>query len=156
MELTSAALRDGEPIPLRYTKDGENLSPPLRWSGLPEGARELVLFCENITPETQEPFVQWLVYGIGADARELPEGYQHKAAPEEPLALRQGRNDIGNVGYDGPLGSVGKTVRYRFRLLAVDRELGLAPGEDKQSVGAAISRHVLDEAALTVVHERQA
>lgn len=155
MELTSAVLREDEPIPLRYTKDGDNLSPPLRWSDLPDGARELVLLCENITPETQEPFVQWLVYGIGADARELPEGFKHKAAPDAPLALRQGRNDIGNVGYDGPLGSVGKTVRYRFRLLAVDRELGLEPGEDKQGVSAALAGHVLGEAALTVVHERQ-
>jgi phosphatidylethanolamine-binding protein (PEBP) family uncharacterized protein len=114
MQLTSEVLGEARPIPLRYTKDGENLSPPLRWSGVPDDTRELVLLCENITPQTQEPFV-----------------------------------------HDGPLGSIGKTVRYRFRLLAVDRELGLEPGADERGVSAALAGHVLDEAALTVVDERQ-
>jgi phosphatidylethanolamine-binding protein (PEBP) family uncharacterized protein len=70
-------------------------------------------------------------------------------------AARRRGELIGEVGYDGALKSVGKTVRYRFRLPAVDRELGLAPGEDKRGVRAALAGHVLGEAALTVVHERQ-
>ena len=90
MRLTSDALKDGQ-IPVRYSKDGNNASPPLAWSDLPSETKELALLFENITPQTQEPFVQWLVYGIPADVDGLPEGYQHKRAPKEPLDVLQGR-----------------------------------------------------------------
>jgi len=61
MRLTSDAVADGQRIPVRYTKDGGNRSPPLRWSGVPKTTRELALLFENVTPQTQEPFLQWLV-----------------------------------------------------------------------------------------------
>jgi phosphatidylethanolamine-binding protein (PEBP) family uncharacterized protein len=67
MQLTSSAFDDGEQLPIRYTKDGDNLSPPLAWTDLPKSTRELVLFFENVTPRTKEPFLQWLLYGIPAD-----------------------------------------------------------------------------------------
>jgi len=93
--------------------------------------------------------------GIPAELDGLPEGFKHKAEPKEPAPLRQGRNAIGNVGYDGPLGSVGKTVRYRFRLCALDRALDLPPGEDQAAVAKAMAGHVIDDAELTVTHERR-
>jgi Raf kinase inhibitor-like YbhB/YbcL family protein len=133
MELTSNAFEDGQQIPIQYTKDGDNVSPPLRWSDLPKGTKELVLRFENITPQTEEPFVHWLVYGIAPEVDGLPEGFKHKAEPEEPVALCQGTNAIGNVGYDGPLGTFGKTIRYRFTLCALDRRLDLPPGEGKET-----------------------
>ena len=110
MKLTSDALTDGQ-IPVRYSKDADNVSPPLAWSDLPGGTEELALLFENITPETQEPFVQWLVYGIPADAGGLPEGYQHKRDPKEPVDVLQGHNSLDNVGYDGPLGTLNRTIR---------------------------------------------
>jgi Raf kinase inhibitor-like YbhB/YbcL family protein len=155
MKLMSNAFKDGQQIPIQYTKDGDNVSPPLRWSDLPKGAQELVLLFENITPQTEEPFVHWMVYGIPPALDGLPEGFKHKAEPEEPVELRQGTNAIGNVGYDGPLGTVGKTIRYRFTLRALDRRLDLPPGESKQTVARKMSGHVLDEAQLLVVHERK-
>jgi phosphatidylethanolamine-binding protein (PEBP) family uncharacterized protein len=97
MELTSEALRNGE-IPVRYSKDGENISPPLSWSDLPPGTRELALLFGNTTPKTQEAFVQWLVYKIPPDACSLPEGNRHKADPKEPVDVLQGQNSLGNVG----------------------------------------------------------
>jgi hypothetical protein len=155
MRLTSEAFEDGQQIPIRYTKDGENVSPPLGWSELPKGTEELVLLFENVTPGSQEPFVQWLVYGIRPEVEGLPEGFRHKAEPGEPVALRQGTNAIGNVGYDGPLGTVGRTIRYRFTLRALNRRLDLPPGADKETVVRQMSGHILDEAHLTVVHERK-
>jgi hypothetical protein len=83
MRLTSDVLKDGQ-IPVRYSKDGDNVSPPLAWSDLPANTVELALLFENITPQTKEPFVQWLVYKIPADTSGLPEGYQHKRDPKEP------------------------------------------------------------------------
>jgi Raf kinase inhibitor-like YbhB/YbcL family protein len=154
MELKSAALRNGE-IPVRYSKDGQNISPPLAWSGLPAGTRELALLFENITPQTEEPFVQWLVYRIPPDAGGLPEGYRHKRDPKEPVDVLQGQNSLGNVGYDGPLGTLNRTIRYRFRLFALDAPLDLPPGEDKKAVLQAMENHVLDQADLVVTYERQ-
>jgi Raf kinase inhibitor-like YbhB/YbcL family protein len=155
MQLMSNAFKDGQQIPIQYTKDGDNVSPPLRWSDLPKGTEELVLLFENITPQTQEPFVHWLVYGIRPEVDGLPEGFKHKAEPEEPVALCQGRNAIGNVGYDGPLGTLGKTIRYRFTLCALDRRLDLPPGEGKETVARKMSDHLLDQAQLVVIHERK-
>jgi Raf kinase inhibitor-like YbhB/YbcL family protein len=155
MQLISNAFKDGQQIPIQYTKDGDNVSPPLRWSDVPERAQELVLLLENITPQTQEPFVHWLLYGISPELDGLPKGFKHKAEPEEPVALCQGKNAIGNVGYDGPLGTVGRTIRYRFTLCALDRPLDLPPGVDKETVAKKMPGHVLDEAQLIVVHERK-
>lgn len=154
MRLFSEALHDEEPIPLAYTKDGDNISPPLAWSDLPAGTKELALLFESITPATKEPFAQWLLYGIPPDRSGVPEGLKHKRDPEDPAEARHGRNDLGNLGYDGPQGSVGRTHRYRLRLLALDRPLDAGPGLDRAGLLEAASGHVLDEAALTVTYER--
>jgi Raf kinase inhibitor-like YbhB/YbcL family protein len=153
MKLTSEALRNGD-IPVRHSKDGENVSPPLSWSDLPAGTKELALLFENITPQTKEPFVQWLVYNIPPHARGLPEGYKHKADPKEPVDVLQGQNSLGNVGYDGPLGTLNRTIRYRFRLFALDQPLDLPPGLDREAFLAAASAHILEQSDLIVTYER--
>jgi Raf kinase inhibitor-like YbhB/YbcL family protein len=155
VQLWSDAFEEGQQIPIRYTKDGDNISPPLRWKDLPQETRSLALFFENMTPQTKEPFLHWMVYGIPAEIGGLPEGFKHKAEPDEPVELRQGENGLGNVGYDGPLGSVGRTMRFRLRLCALDRPLDLAPGADEGTVARAMAGHVIDQAELAVIHERQ-
>jgi Raf kinase inhibitor-like YbhB/YbcL family protein len=154
MRLMSDALQDGR-MPVRYSKDGENVSPPLAWSDLPANAKELALLFENITPQTQEPFVQWLVYAIPPDQNGLPEGYRHKRDPKEPVDVLHGRNSLDNVGYDGPLGILNRSIRYRFRLFALDAPLGLPPGEGKKAVEKAMANHVLEQADLVVTYERE-
>ena len=154
MKLTSEALQNGR-LPARYGKDGQNVSPPLAWSDLPAATKQLALLFENLTPQTQEPFVQWLVYRIPPDQGGLPEGYKHKADPKEPVDVVQGRNSLGNVGYDGPLGTLGRTIRYRLRLLALDRALDLPPGLDKPAFLEAASGRVLEQDDLSVTYERR-
>lgn len=110
----SSAFEEGEPIPVGYTEDGWNicrLVGPIY--------RELVLIFEGITPATHELWVHWVAYKILADANGLPKGYQHRRGPEEPVPILQGRNSLGNVGYDGPQGTIGRSFRYRIRLLAL-------------------------------------
>lgn len=153
MKLASKALENGQ-IPVRYSKDGENVSPPLAWSDLPAGTRELAVLFENITPETKEPFVQWLVYKIPPHQRGLPEGYKHKADPKEPVDVLHGRNALGNIGYDGPLGTLHRRIRYRFRLLALDQPLDLPPGLEKAAFLKAASGHVLEQSDLIVTYAR--
>ena len=153
MKLTSEALREGQ-IPVRYSKDGRNVSPPLAWSDLPAGTEELALLFENITPKTKDPFVQWLVYKIPADQGRLPEGYKHKADPKEPVDVLHGRNSLGNVGYDGPLGTLNRAIRYRFRLFALDQPLELSPGLDKEGFLAAASGHIIEQSDLIASYTR--
>lgn len=153
MRLRCEVLQDGQ-IPVRYSKDGENVSPPLAWSDLPAGTKELALLFENITPETKEPFVQWLVYKVPPDPGGLPEGYKHKADPKEPVDVLHGRNALGNIGYDGPLGILHRPIRYRFRLFALDQVLDVPPGLDKEAFLKAASGHVLERSDLVVTYER--
>jgi Raf kinase inhibitor-like YbhB/YbcL family protein len=155
MQLLSEAFEEGQQIPVQYTKDGNNISPPVRWKGLPQGTRSLALFFENVTPQTKEPFLHWMLYGIPPEAEGLPEGFKHKAEPGKPAGVRHGVNAIGNVGYDGPLGSVGRTMRFRLRLCALDQPLDLPPGADQHAVAKAMSGHVLEQAELGVIHQRQ-
>ena len=154
MRLYSSVVDGGEAIPLKYTKDGDNISPPLAWSDVPAGTEELVVLFENITPSTQEPFAQWLLYGVPPDTGGLPEGLKHKREPEDPRTGRHGKNDLGNIGYDGPQGSVSKTYRYRFRLLALDRPVEAGLELDRARLLDAVSGHVLEESELVVTHQR--
>jgi Raf kinase inhibitor-like YbhB/YbcL family protein len=153
MRLTSEAMPEQQ-IPVRYSKDGQNISPPLAWSDLPDGTEELALLFENITPQTKEPFVQWLVYGIPPDQGGLPEGYRHKRDPKEPVDVLRGRNSLGKVGYDGPLGTLNRTIRYRFRLFALDQPLELSPGVDREEFLAAAAGHVLEQSDLIATYVR--
>ena len=155
MRLWSDAFRDGEEIPLDCTKDGRNTSPPFRWAELPPGTVELALLFEGITPATHEPWVHWLVYKIPADADSLPAGYKHMRGPEEPVPLLQGRNSLGNVGYDGPQGTVGREFRYRIRLMALDTPLELGPGAERKAVEKAVTGHLLAEAELRTCYRRR-
>jgi phosphatidylethanolamine-binding protein (PEBP) family uncharacterized protein len=72
-------------FPCATARTGRTSRPPLAWSDLPAGTEELALLFENITPQTKEPFVQWLVYEIPPDRSGLPEGYKHKADPRSRL-----------------------------------------------------------------------
>jgi phosphatidylethanolamine-binding protein (PEBP) family uncharacterized protein len=122
MRLGSDALPDGR-MPVKYSKDGQNVSPPLAWSDLPAGTQELALLFENVTPQTKEPFVQWLVYGVPKDARGLPEGYKHKRDPKEPLDIRQGRNSLDNVDKAAFLDTIAGHVLEHGELLATYERL---------------------------------
>lgn len=155
MRLWSDDFRDGEQIPLAYTKDGTNTSPPLCWADLPRGTKELALIFEGVTPATREPWVHWLVYKIPTGAEGLPSGYKPMRGPEEPVPILQGGNSLGNVGYDGPQGTVGRTFRYRIRLFALDAPLEAQAGLDRKALERAINGHVLDEVELHAVYERQ-
>jgi Raf kinase inhibitor-like YbhB/YbcL family protein len=155
MRLWSEAFGDGEEIPLAHTKDGANISLPLRWADLPRGTKELALIFEGVTPATHEPWVHWLVYKIPANADGLPKGYKHMRGPDEPVPVLQGSNSLGNLGYDGPQGTVGRTFRYRIRLFALDTPLADRPGLDRKAFERAIAGHVLDEAELHTVHQRR-
>lgn len=152
-EFASAPFDPGESIPARFTCDGENLSPTLSWTGVPQGTAELAIVVED--PDAPGGiFIHWLVYGLPPDSTGVPE--QVPAEPEVagPPPLRQGENDFGDVGWSGPCPPEGESHRYVFRLLALAAELGLAAGTGPGDFQAAAEGQVIAEARLEGVYER--
>jgi len=151
--LTSAAFKDGAPIPGKYTCDGVDVSPPLTWSGAPAGTRSVALIADD--PDAPGgTWVHWVLYNLPAEVSELPENI----AKVESLDLggaRQGRNDFRRPGYGGPCPPPGPAHRYFFKLYALDTRLELKAGAQKKDVEAALEGHALGSAQLMGTYARQ-
>jgi hypothetical protein len=148
IDLASPVFVNGQTLPKKYTADGENISPPLKWSGVPEGARELVLIMDD--PDAPGgTWDHWLLMGIPAGTSELKEGLSAHRKRVAPAGLREGRNSWGNVGYEGPEPPPGGPHSYVFKLYALDAPLSLPAGADKAGVLRAMKGHVLAEGQLT-------
>ena len=158
IEVTSTAFSRGQPIPPKYTGEGEDVSPPLAFSGVPHGARELVLICDDPDAPTAEPWVHWVIYKIPADLAGLPEGIPQKARLKDPPGVFQGKNSwpMGQtIGYRGPMPPPGHGEhRYFFRLYALEAKLPVEPGLDKKTILQEISGHVIAEGELMGAYER--
>jgi Raf kinase inhibitor-like YbhB/YbcL family protein len=154
--IESPAFKDGQPIPQKYTGEGADVSPALRWSGIPAEAAELALICDDPDAPRADPWVHWVIYGLPASATGLPEGVPTQKTLESPPA-RQGPNDFaGRIGYGGPMPPKGHgRHRYHFRLYALESALGLAPGLDKTALLDAIGPHVLGQGELMGTYERR-
>ena len=99
IEVTSSAFTEGSAIPVRHTCDGEDVSPPLSWSGVPQETRGLALISDD--PDAPGgTWVHWVYYAIPADANGLPEGIADTESL--PDGAMQGRNDFKRTGYGGP------------------------------------------------------
>ncbi len=148
--LTSPAFEHDGDLPLRYTADGDDVSPPLVWEDVPEGARELVLVCDDPDAEAGV-FTHWVVYGIAPDESGLPENLPKDALVEEPISVVQGLNEFDEAGYTGPQPPDDATLgphRYFFRLFALDKELDLAPGVTRAELRKAAKDHIIGQAEL--------
>jgi Raf kinase inhibitor-like YbhB/YbcL family protein len=149
--LKSTALEQGRPIPTNYTGDGDDVSPPLTWSGVPDGTKSQALICED--PDAPRgTWTHWVLFNLPADKRELPENVPAKLTLLDGSA--QGTNDFRQIGYDGPAPPPGKPHRYYFKLYALDTRLDLKPGANRQQLLAAMKGHVLGEGSLMGTYER--
>lgn len=147
MRLRSPAFADGHPIPARYTCDGENVSPELRWSDAPPGTANLALTCED--PDAPGgTFTHWLVWDISPATVGISAG-------EVPRGARQSRNDFGTVGYAGPCPPPGHgTHHYHFRLRALSGHVRLPDGSTIAELYAAMSGITLAIAELVGIYQR--
>ena len=144
-ELTSSAFKSGDPIPRRYTCEGEDLSPPLHWSVPPAATKSFVIIADD--PDAPVgTWVHWVIYDLPLDLRGLTEGVPAK--DRLPDGALQGLNDFKRVGYGGPCPPPGKPHRYYFTLYALDVTLNLKPRATKAQVLDACKRHVLAESQL--------
>jgi Raf kinase inhibitor-like YbhB/YbcL family protein len=148
IEVWSSAFGSGATIPKKHTGEGQDVSPPLTWSGLPQGTKEIAIICDDPDAPTQKPFVHWVLYKIPADRTGLPEG-----ATEGVL---EGKNDFGGWGYGGCMPPRGHGVHhYHFKVYALDAELDAPEGLGKEELLSAMEGHVLDEGELIGIYERQ-
>jgi Raf kinase inhibitor-like YbhB/YbcL family protein len=145
MELTSTAFAGGQPIPQQHSCEGEDLSPPLSWTDVPEGATSLALIVDD--PDAPGgTFTHWLGWGLDPAAGGLGEG---EAAPVE------GRNDFGATGYRGPCPPPGHGPhRYFFRLHALADELELEPGAGRADLEQALAGRSVSVTELMGMYER--
>jgi Raf kinase inhibitor-like YbhB/YbcL family protein len=143
--LTSTAFEDGGPIPYLYTCEGDDISPPLQWSGAPVTARSYAMVCED--PDAPRgTWIHWVLYNISGDAVELTKAVP--TLPELPSGARHGRNTAGDMAYAGPCPPPGKPHRYFFRLFALDILLNLPPGATKEELEQAMAQHILAQGTL--------
>ena len=158
IQITSSAFAQGHAIPKKYTGDGVDVSPPLSWSAIPEGTKELALICDDPDAPQAEPWVHWVIYKIPAEAKGLPEGAPRKSRLKEPHGAVQGKNSwpaSEAIGYRGPYPPQGHGVHhYYFKLYALDAPLDEEPGLDKKALIEKIKAHVLTEGVLMGTYER--
>jgi hypothetical protein len=150
MELISSAFSEGAMIPIKYTCDGEDVSPPLNWRALPAGTKSLALICDD--PDAPVgTWVHWVYYDISAGTEGLPEN----VVPDERPAQggTQGVNDFRKIGYGGPC-PPGGTHRYYFKLYALDTPLNLSSGATKKQVLKAMENHIIGQTQLMGKYKR--
>ena len=150
MALVSTAFKEGESIPLKYSGYGENVSPDLAWTQVPEGVRSFALICRD--PDAPGgTFVHWVLFNIPDTVKRLPEALGRESTL--PGFGVQGRNSFHRVGYDGPKPPSG-THRYFFDLYALDTKPALDQSATADRLLAAVKGHVLAQASLMGTYTR--
>jgi Raf kinase inhibitor-like YbhB/YbcL family protein len=151
MKLTSTAFTEGSTIPKKFTGDGEDHSPPLQWSEVPDKTKSFALIADD--PDApMGTWVHWVIFNLPAYQHELAEG----VPPEATLAsgAKQGKNDFKKIGYGGPAPPKGKPHRYYFKLYALDSMLELNEGASKKDVERAMKGHILASGELMGLYGR--
>jgi Raf kinase inhibitor-like YbhB/YbcL family protein len=154
LKLVSSAFEHGASIPKRCTCEGEDLSPPLAWSGVPAGARSLVLIVDD--PDAPDPaapkmtWVHWVLYNLPAGTTHLDQGI---ASPGLPAGTLQGKNDWKRTGYGGPCPPIGRH-RYFHKLYALDAVLPDLKQPTKDQLLKAMAGHVLAQGELIGTYQK--
>ncbi len=150
-ELTSTAFANSDPIPMKYTCDDQDISPPLQWEDPPEGTRSFALICDD--PDAPVgTWVHWVIYNLPRSTLSLPEAVPSDA--DLPDGGRHGQNSWGRSGYGGPC-PPGGTHCYFFKLYALDAELELAAGASKDELLRVMEGHILTSTETMGVYSRQ-
>lgn len=144
MLIESPAFEAHQPIPKKFTCEGEDVSPPLVIQEIPKGAKSLVLIVDD--PDAPRGvWVHWLAWNIDPSTGKFDEG------SSVPM---QGRNDFGELDYRGPCPPKGNPHRYFFKLYALDAKLNLPAGSDKKQLEDAMKVHILGHAELVGTYQR--
>lgn len=152
--LTSPAFAAGHDIPIDYTCEAADVSPPLNWSGIPAGTQSLALIMDD--PDAPDPaapkmtWVHWVLYNIPPTATGLPQGVEPADLPPGTL---EGLNDWKRTGYGGPCPPIGRH-RYFFKLYALDIVLPDLGRPTKAQLEQAMHGHILAKAELMGFYQK--
>jgi hypothetical protein len=155
LELSSPAFGPQGEIPQRYTCEGEDISPPLLWSGVPTAAKSLLLIVDD--PDAPDPaapkmcYVHWLLYNLPPTSSGLPGGVSDASLPPGTLG---GISDYRRTRYGGPCPPIGRH-RYFFKLYALDLKLPDLHEPTKPQLEAAMAGHVVEQAELVGTYQRK-
>ena len=154
-KLTSQAFEPGHKIPRIYTADGQDISPPLTWTGVPPHTRQLALIVDDPDAPRPQPWVHWVVYNLAPDITALPASLPRGKTIDHPHAT-QGVNSFPHhhLGYRGPAPPPGKVHHYHFTLYALNKVLALSPGKTKDELLAAMKNHVIAKTELIGTYHR--
>jgi len=149
-QLTSRAFKDGGMIPPHYTADGEDVSPPLEWKDAPKGTKTFALICDD--PDAPGgSFAHWVIFNVPANMTQFPEAFP--SLKSLPNGTRQGLNDFGSTGYQGPA-PPGGTHRYYFKLFALTAVLDLEGDVKKAQLERSLLRRIIGQAELMGKYQR--
>jgi Raf kinase inhibitor-like YbhB/YbcL family protein len=145
IQITSNTFKEGDTIPRIYTCDDQNVSPPLSWTGLPQGSISLVLIMDD--PDAPSgTFDHWILFNLSPSLIGLNQDNRNVGT--------EGRNGFGRVGYGGPCPPRGSNHRYYLRLYALDTELVLKAGASRAQVENAMQSHILAQGQLMARYGR--
>jgi Raf kinase inhibitor-like YbhB/YbcL family protein len=151
IQVSSAAFEEGGMIPAKYTCDGDDISPPLQWAGIPQATKSIALICDD--PDApMGTWVHWVMWNIPPEVKELAEHILSE--PELPDGARQGLSDFRRPGYGGPCPPSG-VHRYYFKIYALDTMLDLPDSTRKADLLKAMKGHILAEGQLMGKYSRR-
>lgn len=158
MKLTSTAFAANQRIPTKFTGEGVDVSPALKWEGAPAGVKSFALICDDpdALSVAGKVWDHWLIWNIPATTTELPENVAKTETITALGGARQGLNGWPRLGYNGPMPPPGHGVHhYHFKLYALDTVLNLPAKATKPQLVAAMKGHVLAETELIGTYERR-
>lgn len=156
LSISSAAFGNNAEIPIIHTCEGKDVSPPLRFAGVPAGTASLALIVDD--PDAPDPrapkttWVHWVLYDIPPDCAALPQAVAQRALPD---GTRHGKNDWHRTGYGGPCPPIGRH-RYFHKLYALDARLGDLGEPTKTELERAMQAHIIETAELIGTYEKHA
>lgn len=150
MRINSPVFENGEIIPVKYTCDGQDISPPLEWYDFPEDTKSFVLICRD--PDApRKVWVHWVIYNLSRHITHLKENIPK--IEELPNGAVQGKNDFGKIGYGGPC-PPGGLHHYEFKIFALNIHLNLEAGLNSFEILSMIDGHILAEGKLVGKYKR--
>jgi Raf kinase inhibitor-like YbhB/YbcL family protein len=161
LTVTSPTLKANETVPVDHTADGRNVSPAINWSGAPANTKQFALIYDDPDVKFGNPpqsFVHWVVYKIPGTATGLPAELPMDAVltgPPEIAGTIQGLSGFKRAGYRGPAPPPGKPHHYTWTVYALDAELPLEPGLNRNQLLEAMKGHIIGEGSLVAIYERK-
>ena len=161
LTVTSPTIKANETVPVDHTADGKNYSPAINWSGAPANTKQFALIYDDPDVAFGNPpqtFVHWVVYKIPGTATGLPPELPMDAvltSPPEIAGTIQGLSGFKRTGYRGPAPPAGKPHHYTWTVYALDAELPLEPGLNRNQLLEAMKGHIIGQGSLVAIYERK-